>query len=343
MRRRILVVGLALTVILLAGICLWLVQAATVAQVLAAPVIVQIPAGTGAADVARRLATSGVIRSAVVFRAVTAVHGVNQRLQAGEYEFSGKLSIRDVVHILVDGEVLLHALTIPEGLTRKQIIELMEGGPVHISGDVAVATANTDLIQDLDPVAGDLEGYLFPDTYQVASGTSADVVVASMVNRFRMVTEELAGQTGENPRVDAADLRAWVTLASLVEKETGLRPERSRVAGVFVNRLELGMPLQCDPTVVYALEAAGIPQEGSLAHWLDLDHAYNTYRHTGLPPGPIANPGRASLAAALQPQAGNDLYFVADGEGGHRFSPTLAEHNRAVRQWRQHQAGRGNP
>ncbi len=134
-----------------------------------------------------------------------------------------------------------------------------------------------------------------------------------------------------------------MTLASLVEKETGLSTERHRVAGVFRNRLDQGMLLQCDPTVAYAMALSGIAPDAGLARWLDLDHPYNTYRFPGLPPGPIANPGRAALAAALAPATVEDLYFVADGTGGHRFSRTLAEHNRAVRHWRRVQAGKSRP
>jgi UPF0755 protein len=133
-----------------------------------------------------------------------------------------------------------------------------------------------------------------------------------------------------------------VILASLVERETGQADERRRVAAVFVNRLRLGMPLQCDPTVIYALEEAGVKREGSLARYLNLDHPYNTYRHPGLPPGPIANPGRAALAAALAPAETDELYFVADGQGGHRFSRNLEEHNQAVREWRRQDRGPGS-
>jgi UPF0755 protein len=344
MKKKVLVAGLLLMALLLMSAGLWFWHATTSQVVLSSEVVVTIPVGAGAGEAARRLSRAGVIRSAMAFRVITGVHGVSHRLQAGEYQFAGALAAGDVVHRLVDGDVLLHAITIPEGLTRLQIVQQLREGPVEIAGDIDAATEHHELIRDLDPAAENLEGYLFPDTYQVARGTHADVIIAGMVARFRQVVAELTAESEEKALLErSADVRAWVTLASLVEKETGLPAERSRVAGVFVNRLDLGMPLQCDPTVVYALAQADIPQQGSLAKWLDLDHKYNTYRYPGLPPGPIANPGRAALAAALQPEAGDDLYFVADGKGGHRFSPTLAQHNRAVRQWRQHQAQARQP
>jgi len=343
MRRKVLIAGLATIALLLLSAGLWLWLAATAKVHLSAEVVVTIPKGAGAADTARRLARAGVIRSALAFKVITAVHGVNHRLQAGEYLFDGSLATGDVLHRLVDGDVLLHAVTIPEGLTLDQTQGLLADNQVPISGDLGAAMQRTELIHDLDPTARNLEGYLFPDTYQIARDTPADLLVARMVARFRQVATDLTAEADEEGRERAADMREWVTLASLVEKETGLPAERAQVAGVFANRLRLGMPLQCDPTVAYALAEAGIDSQGSLAPWLDLDHKYNTYRYPGLPPGPIANPGRAALAAALAPQSGDDLYFVADGSGGHRFSPTLAEHNRAVRLWRQHQAAVNKP
>ena len=173
------------------------------------------------------------------------------------------------------------------------------------------------------------KGFLFPDTYRFPLGIPASEVARAMVGRGREVLSDIAAsEPGPGPEV-----HDWVTLASLVEEETSRAGERPLVAGVFMNRLRLGMRLQCDPTVVYALRRAGREPVGSLARWLQTDLPYNTYTRAGLPPGPIANPGRAALIAAWRPATTEALYFVADGTGGHTFSRTLAEHNRAVRAW----------
>lgn len=305
---------------------------------LPAEVILIIPAGTPVSGAADILARAGVIRSARAFRLQAAWQRVSHRLQAGEYLFPAGTRPRRVLERLVSGDVLLHGVTIPEGLTLRQTVALLEESGLDIRGDLAAAVQRSQLVADFDAQADDLEGYLFPDTYQLARGTGADVVVNMMVERFRAVSGQLRAHDSPLPVPDISSTRAWVALASLVEKETAIPDERAHVAGVFLNRLRLGMPLQCDPTVAYALEKAGIQREGTLAPWLDLDHPYNTYTITGLPPGPIANPGRAALAAVLNPLPSRDLYFVADGTGGHRFSPSLVEHNKAVRLWRRHQA-----
>jgi UPF0755 protein len=310
---------------------------------LPADVIIVIPAGASGTRAADLLAREGIIRSALGFRLRAAWRGVSQRLQAGEYLFTAAPAPADVLNRLVAGDVLLHAVTIPEGLTLRQTVTLLAESDLEIRGDLEAAVRRPELVADFDTQAADLEGYLFPDTYQLARSTAAEVVVDLLVARFREVSEELRDGSTDLPDPVIKDIRAWVSLASMVEKETAIPAERGRVAGVFVNRLRLGMPLQSDPTVAYALKSAGIPQEGSLAPWLDLQHPYNTYTATGLPPGPIANPGRAALAAALNPQPSQDLYFVADGRGGHRFSPSLAEHNKAVSLWRRHQAASRTP
>ncbi len=305
---------------------------------LPADVIIVIPAGTSVTEAADLLDREGIIRSALGFRLRAAWQGVSHRLQAGEYLFAEAQAPAEVLERLVAGDVLLHPVTVPEGLTLRQTVALLAESGLEILGDLQAAVRRPQLVADFDAKAVDLEGYLFPDTYQLARSTTAEVVVEAMVERFREVSAELLDGSPGLPAPPIGNIRSWVALASLVEKETAVAEERAHVAGVFLNRLRLGMPLQCDPTVAYALELAGIPQEGSLSRWLDLDHPYNTYTTTGLPPGPIANPGRAALAAALNPQLSQDLYFVADGRGGHRFSPSLAEHNRAVRLWRSHRA-----
>jgi UPF0755 protein len=293
--------------------------------------VVEIPPGSGTEAAASLLAEAGVVRSALAFRLLALVSGTSRRLQAGEYRFQGSMTPGEVLRRVVAGDVLLHQVTLPEGLTLAETITLLAASDLKVTGDLAAAARQREAIADLDPEAADLEGYLFPDTYSFPRKVSAGVVIRRLVARFRAVAGSLEAEMGSPPD----GVRSWVTLASLVEKESAREGERARIAGVFVNRLRIGMPLQCDPTVVYALKQAGIEMEGPLARYLDVDQPYNTYRHPGLPPGPIANPGRSALAAALRPAATDELYFVADGRGGHRFSRSLKEHNLAVREWRQ--------
>jgi UPF0755 protein len=195
---------------------------------------------------------------------------------------------------------------------------------------VLSAARRVDAIADLDPAASDLEGYLFPDTYEFARRTPPDQILARMVARFREVftaARAAAGESGLSPR-------ETVTLASLIEEETHIPSERALVGSVFRNRLRRGMLLQCDPTVAFALTLAGRPRSPLTRADLRFDSPYNTYLHAGLPPGPIASPGQAALRAALEPYPSAYLYFVADGSGGHFFARTLPEHLRAVRRWR---------
>ncbi|MFQ5670233.1 MAG: endolytic transglycosylase MltG [Acidobacteriota bacterium] len=297
-------------------------------------IVVQIPPGSGAGEMARLLHARGVIRSSVALRLVAWLSGRSRHLQAGEYLFQGTVTVGDVLDRLESGDVLLHTVTIPEGLTLPETVSRLARAGLDIEGELALEVKDILRLKDLDPEAPDLEGYLFPDTYQFPLGVSAKKIVDRMVDRFREVKRELQAEGGKVPE-GVEGVRRWVTLASLVEKEARESEERWRVASVFINRLQLGMPLQCDPTVIYALRRAGKDLEAPLSKMLSFDDPYNTYRYPGLPPGPIANPGRSALRAALHPAATQDLYFVADGRGHHRFSRSLEEHNRAVRQLRE--------
>ena len=300
---------------------------------------VEIPPGAGVGSAARSLREAGVLRSSLAFRFLALATGTSRRLQAGEYRFQGSLTPREVLRRVVAGDVLLHPVTLPEGLTLVETVELLAESDLNVRGDLASAARRSESIEDLDREATDLEGYLFPDTYHFPRGVAAEVVIQRLVDRFRAVAGDLEEESGSPPD----GVRGWGTLASLVEKETAQEPERARIAGVFANRLRIGMPLQCDPTVIYALGRAGIDMEGPLARYLDVDEPDNTYRYPGLPPGPIANPGRLALAAALRPADTDELYFVANGRGGHRFSRSLEEHNRAVREWQRQTSGTARP
>jgi UPF0755 protein len=221
-------------------------------------------------------------------------------------------------------------MTFPEGLTIQEMARLYESREFGSAADFVAAAQEESLIADLDPAADDLEGYVFPETYALPRGTPAARLVAMMVARFRATyTEDLRRSAEEQ----GLTTRQVVALASLIEKETGKADERPLVAAVYRNRMRIGMGLQADPTVVYALQKAGRYNGNIRREDLAIDSPYNTYRHPGLPPGPIAAPGKASIEAALMPASVSYLYFVSRNDGSHVFADTLAEHNRNVREY----------
>jgi UPF0755 protein len=293
-------------------------------------VFVEIPQGSGVIAIARRLADAGVIESPRVFRIAVWQRDAERQLKAGEYRFDRALSPRRVVEKLARGDVYLRPITFPEGLAIDEMAAAYEQGGFGKAAEFLEAARDASLVAELDPEARDLEGYLFPDTYQLPRQAPARRLVEQMVGRFRDVA-------GEAPSARAAargsTLRAIVTLASLVEKETARDEERVIVAGVYVNRLRIGMGLQCDPTVIYALKRAGRWNGNLTRENLQIDSPYNTYRYAGLPPGPIASPGRASLEAAFAPADVPYLYFVSRNDGSHAFATTLADHNANVRRF----------
>jgi peptidoglycan lytic transglycosylase G len=291
---------------------------------------VDIPQGSGSAAIARRLAEAGVVKDANTFRLALWVTGQGRHLQAGEYRFDLPVSARQVATKIGRGEVYVRPITFPEGLTIKQMAAIYEERGFGSAKEFIVASKNIELIQGIDPVAKDLEGYLFPDTYMLPRHATAGQLVARMVASFmKVLTPELT----ETASTNGLDVRRLVTLASIVEKETGNPDERPLVAAVYSNRLRIGMGLQCDPTVIYALDRAGRYNGNLTRDDLQFDSPYNTYRYAGLPPGPIASPGRASLQAAASPAAASYLYFVSRNDGSHAFATTLEEHNRNVQQY----------
>lgn len=294
-------------------------------------VVISIPRGESPSAVASRLRDAGVIRSALVFRSIARLRGHAASLQAGEYEFEGKLSPAQVLDTLVRGEVLLHKLTIPEGLSGQEVVERVAAMDLAEAGELEAAFRDPSAISGDDPEARNLEGYLFPDTYHFARGTPAPRILGTMVDRFK---REFGPALRARARAMGMSLRQTVTLASLIEKETSVPGERARISAVFHNRLRLGMALQCDPTVIYALASAGLYNGSLTREDLAYTSPYNTYLNPGLPPGPIASPGAASLRAAVEPADSSDLYFVADGSGGHAFSTSLEDHLRAVARYR---------
>ena len=293
----------------------------------AAEVFVEVPAGSSVAAIAERLSTAGVVRDPLTFRIASRIAGADRRMQAGEYRFAEPATAFEVVDRIARGDVHTRAITFPEGLTALEMAQIFGKSGLGTAEAFVEAARNGSLAARFDPEARTLEGYLFPDTYKLARTAAATGTVAAMVDRFE--------RTFDNTLRAAAEARGWsvreaVTLASLIEKETSKPEERAVVSAVYHNRLRIGMALQCDPTVIYALMLAGRWDGNIRRDDLQIDSPYNTYRYPGLPPGPIASPGRPSLEAALSPADVPYLYFVSRNDGSHVFASTLAEHNRNV-------------
>ena len=286
--------------------------------------------GTGTAAIGRRLVEAGVIRDELAFRAALWWTGRSRDLQAGEYRFDRPLAAVDVIERLSRGDVYTRRLTFPEGLTIREMADIFEARGFGRRAAFIDAAGNAALIEDLDPDAVDLEGYLFPETYALPRDTPAARLIAMMVDRFRATYVD---DWRRRAAAEGLTTRQVVTLAALVEKETAQAQERPLVAAVYRNRMKIGMALQADPTVVYAMQMAGKYNGNIRRDDLAIDSPYNTYRYPGLPPGPIAAPGAASLEAALMPASVSYLYFVSRNDGSHVFSETLAEHNRNVREF----------
>ncbi len=290
--------------------------------------VLVIPRGASVRSIAALLAAEGIVGDAAVFSLGVRGFGGERPLIAGEYAFPPAVSARDAMRILQSGKVVARNLTIPEGLTAFQVLAL-------------VGTAE-GLRGELPPASGIGEGSLLPETYRYVYGERRDDILARMQKAMGETLDRLWRGRSENSGPLASPREALI-LASIVERETGKADERPRIAAVFLNRLRRGMRLQSDPTVVYGMSrGAGVIGRPLTRADLAADHPYNTYIHAGLPPGPIANPGRGSLAAVLQPAKSKDLYFVADGTGGHAFARTLKAHNRNVARWRRLQRQQRN-
>ncbi|HEV8040055.1 MAG TPA: endolytic transglycosylase MltG [Bryobacteraceae bacterium] len=292
------------------------------------PVILDFPKGTSTQSMSAQLAGAGVIQNSWAFLFARAMRP-KARLLAGEYQFSEPASVLAVFDRIARGDVFFYELTVPEGSNIFDIAASVDRFDFMKGADFLRVARDPSPIHDLAPGAPTLEGYLFPSTYRIERSTTVKQLVRMMTDLFRKHWREL------QPSVE---INSAVTLASLVEKETALAEERPLVASVYANRLRMGMPLDCDPTTIYAALLEGRYRGTIYRSDLDSHNPYNTYRHAGLPPGPIANPGLAALKAALAPAATSYVYFVAkaDGSGGHQFSENIEAHNRAVEQYRQH-------
>ena len=278
--------------------------------------LVVVPRGSSLSQIAEALAAEGVVSDPLVFRIAARVTEKARRLRAGEYAFPAGASMEVVLGILASGRTVARSLTIPEGLTSAEIVALVQDAPALV-GD----------LEDVPP-----QGALLPETYHYSYGDDRNEILQRMAQAMEGALGELWEQRREDLPIESP--QEALVLASIVEKETGIAHERPLVASVFINRLRRGMRLQSDPTVIFALTEGEAPLGRALTRrdWR-VEHPYNTYVIPALPPGPIANPGRAAIAAVLQPVDSDYLYFVASGDGGHAFAKTLREHNRNVRKW----------
>jgi UPF0755 protein len=287
---------------------------------------VEFPHGTGTGGIADALVKAGVVRSRWDFL-LARFASRTRVLQAGEYRFDRAASPMEVVRRIERGDVFYYELVVPEGKNLFDIAAASEQLGLFGASSFLEAARDPAPIRDLDPRAPTLEGYLFPDTYKLSRHTTPDRLCRLMTGKFRDAWRSLH---------TTADVHRTVTLASLVEKEGKLAGERPRIAAVFENRLRIGMKLDCDPTTIYAALLQQNYRGAIYRSNLESEHPYNTYRHAGLPPGPIANPGLASIRAVLAPSDSDSLYFVAraDGSGGHEFSSNIAAHESAVERYR---------
>jgi len=282
-----------------------------------------VPRGASVTAISRMLEAEGQVRSAMVFRAASSVYGAGKPMQAGEYLIPAHTPLREVVSMIAEGQAVQHPITLAEGLTSAAIVQVL------IDSDVLTGNA--------PPVPP--EGSILPETFNVQRGMDRVLLLTQMMDAQRELIEELWPKRAQN--LPFTTPQEAITLASIVEKETGVAEERPLVAAVYVNRLRRGMRLESDPTIIYGI-SKGVPLTNASGQRRtlrrsevdDASNLYNTYQHTGLPPGPIANPGRASIEAVLNPPNTRDIFFVANGTGGHAFAATLAEHNRNVARWR---------
>ena len=290
--------------------------------------IVNIPPHEGLRGIARRLAEAGVIRSETVFLALTGVRGSMRQLKAGEYEIPKGGSTYDVVRLLESGKVRQHPVLHPEGATVSELARVLEAERLATAQAVAKVATDPQFLRSMGITGPSVEGYLFPDTYQFVRGMAPEEMLGRMVHRMRT---KLTPDLIDRARSRGLNAHQLLTLASIIEREAVAREEMRTISAVFWNRMKIDMPLQADPTVQYAVakERAALTRAD-----LQLDHPYNTYRRTGLPPGPIASPGLAAIHATLDPAPVNFLFFVAIDERRHHFSTTIDEHNAAVARYR---------
>jgi len=294
----------------------------------AGSLVVELPAHDGVLGIANRLQRADAIRSRAGFVLLTMARGSSRSLKAGEYELERGATTLDVLTLIESGRVKQHAILHPEGATVTELARVLEADRLTTARDVARLSTDAAFLKTLSIDGPSLEGYLFPDTYQLVRGMTPEEILTRMVLRMR---SKLGADIAARARARGFTVHQLLTLASIIEREAVDREEMRTISAVFWNRLKVDMPLQADPTVQYA---AGKERRALTRADLQLDHPYNTYRRSGLPPGPIASPGLAAVAAALDPAPVKYLYFVAIDEHRHFFSYTIEQHNAAVARYR---------
>lgn len=326
MRGFISILTFTMTLLLLLGVGagVWCLNEYRKPGPLAETRFIVIERGSGLAGITAKLEREGIITQGLLFKIAARTKKLHTQLKAGEYEITPHMSMADILHKMASGDVYDRKLTFREGLTSWQVVQILNRA-TELSGDLL-----TEIPE---------EGSLLPETYHYMKTDKREKLIEQMQSAMRKVREELWEKRTDNLPVKT--IEEAIVLASIVEKETGIPEERRKVAGVFINRLRRGMPMQSDPTAIYALTMGKIQEDGLgplgrrlLRKDLEIDSPYNTYKYPGLPPAPIANPGKESIAAVLNPETHNYIYFVADGTGGHVFAETLAEHEANVAKWR---------
>jgi len=301
---------------------------------IANPKIINIPKGSDLKTVSSILKRDGFIKDTMTFNLLAKYKSVEGNLKAGEYQLSLDMPPLQILNLILEGKVYQYPVTIPEGYNIFEIASLLSKKGLAEREKFVLLAFNRDFIESLGIEANNLEGYIFPDTYHISKGMDESVIIKKMVDTFKKtVSDEILN----NYQKTSLTPHQIITLASLIEKETGNEKEKPIISAVFHNRFKKKMRLQCDPTIIYSLLLEGLKKnkiiyDGNIRKEdLSIDSPYNTYRYAGLPPGPIANPGKSSIHAAMYPSASKYIYFVSKNDGSHHFSSTIEEHNRAVR------------
>ena len=298
---------------------------------------VEISRGSNTEKIADLLVEAGIIRNRIPFIAYLRLTNNAQRIKAGEYRFVEPANPKKITQRLIEGDVYYRVITIAEGLTAQETIELLARNRFGALTEMETILRNVDWITDLDPNAKNLEGYLFPETYHFSRKADSRTILKTMVEQFR---KQFRSILAEYPIPSGWDISRIVILASMIEKEVRKAEERTLVSSVFHNRLERRIPLACDATIIYAMKLAGTYNGNIRKSDLSMESPYNSYIHQGLPPGPIANPGADSLCAALSPAETEYLYYVSRNDGTHVFSRNYREHQQAVDRYQKSRSGR---
>ena len=335
----VIAVAAALIIIGLAAAAIWLRSELETPYYGASPgeVFIEIPRHANTSRVAELLGNSGILRHRLPFILYVRYHNIGRRIQAGEYRFAEAATPGEVARRLVRGDVTFISITVPEGLTAQETIELLAKSGIGDPRKLKKLLLKTEWIRDLDPGARNLEGYLFPETYRFPRKVDGETVVKTMVEQFKTRFAKIAEV---HPAHDGWTVPRVVTLASLIEEEVKNKDEGPLVASVLMNRLERGMPLACDATIIYAMKLAGTYRGNLSRADLVRESPYNSYIHRNLPPGPISNPGENSLRAALNPARTGYLFYVSRNDGTHQFSENYASHQYAVNRYQKSAAGR---